>query len=340
MESIYYVMTWLCHRTCEHCYEERFHPYHGEELSKVVEESTNNWPKILRNLPDRFTWRDPEDPTREHPGTIILAGGEILLEAVRETVLYPALRYLHQRYAAQGGVRLVMQTTGDLLTPRIAAELFELHVNMVSVSGIDSYHAGLETREAQARMMAKCIAILEGAGFTPPPAEPRLIGQHYHFFGATEDQWIGKLWPRGRAWRHNLGTATLEDNFCNQWSGGLHFLDQGYRGSEVSIDPAGNVFPCCVKTRLPVGNLLTQPLTEILASKRGNPVYEAISAGQPERMGLAHGWTVEKFLEKSKTQRPDGTPYANLCIGCDAFHDEVLAAPLVQLSAAGTAGNS
>jgi sulfatase maturation enzyme AslB (radical SAM superfamily) len=144
--------------------------------------------------------------------------------------------------------------------------------------------------------------------------------------------WIGKLWPRGRAWRNGLSSAGIEDNFCNQWSGGLGFLNRGHRGSEVSIDPHGNVFPCCVKTKIPLGNLLEQPLEAILDSKRGNPVYEAISAGEPERMGHAHGWSTAQFLAKSKAVTPDGRPYENLCVGCDAFHDEVLAAPtLVQL---------
>lgn len=50
-------------------------------------------------------------------------------------------------------------------------------------------------------------------------------------------------------------------------------------------------------------------------------------------MGLTHGWTEEEFLRKSVTRLPSGREYANLCIGCDRFHDEVLApGPLVQIS--------
>jgi hypothetical protein len=52
-------------------------------------------------------------------------------------------------------------------------------------------------------------------------------------------------------------------------------------------------------------------------------------------MGLAHGWSVEKFMSKSKTVLPSGRSYENLCVGCDRFHDEVLspvnAAELVQI---------
>ena len=32
MESIYYVMSWACHRKCVHCYEDRFRPYVRGEL--------------------------------------------------------------------------------------------------------------------------------------------------------------------------------------------------------------------------------------------------------------------------------------------------------------------
>ena len=42
------------------------------------------------------------------------------------------------------------------------------------------------------------------------------------------------------------------------------------------------------------------------------------------RSGLAYGWSEEKFIAKSKTLTPQGQPYENLCIGCDAFHQEVL----------------
>jgi sulfatase maturation enzyme AslB (radical SAM superfamily) len=303
MESIYYVMTWLCHRTCVHCYEDRFRPYYGNELKAVVAESVANMPRIVDHFPERMTFFDPE----EKPGMVILAGGEILLEAVREPVLYAGIERLQAKYKDRGGVRIIVQTTGDLLTPKIAGELKGLGVSKVSISGLDSFHAGLETLEAQQALQQKCARILDE------------VGQDSHFFGANPDQWIGKLWPRGRAWQNGLSTATLADNFCNQWSGGLNFLETRKKGGEVSVDPQGNVFPCCIKTKAPLGNLLEKPLEEILDSKRGDPVYEAISAGQPERMGLERGWSVEHFIEKSTVGG-----YQNLCIGCDAFHDEVL----------------
>lgn len=341
MESIYYVMTWLCHRTCAHCYEERFHPYAGGELERVVGESRGNFRRVIANLPRRMRYRDLAAPDgtggfEEKTGSVILAGGEVLLEAVRESVLYPAVRMLVDKYRDEGGVKVIVQTTGDLLTEKIARELGELGVWMISVSGIDAFHAGLETEAAREALQKKCTGVLEHCGyemFSPVAEKARGAadgGRYYQFFGATPDLWIGKLWPRGRAWTNGLSTATVVDNFCNQWSGGLNFLEYGYSGSEVSIDPAGDVFPCCVKTKRPVGNVMERPLEEILDRLRGNPVYEAISMGHPERMGVARGWTVEKFLEKSTVRRADGTVYQNLCLGCDAFHEEELGG-LVQI---------
>jgi len=116
----------------------------------------------------------------------------------------------------------------------------------------------------------------------------------------------------------------MADDFCNAWSGGLNFMEAGYSGSEVSIDPSGDVYPCCIKTAHPLGNLLEEPLLDILASLQGHPAFEAINAGKPERMGLAYQWSTEQFRDASNTETPAGNPYANLCIGCDRFFKEVL----------------
>ena len=334
MQSIYYVVSWLCHRTCPHCYDDRFRPYYGAERDAVAAQSRANFARIIANFPERMVYRDRTGV--EKPGTIILAGGEVLLDPVREPVLYPALELLFDRYGGQ--TNLVVQTTGDLVTEKIVRELIDRQVSVISVSGVDHYHAGLEEVAAQTALRDKLTAIFEGLGLRYVTTREQEEGGHapgprYHFFGATPDMWIGKLWPRGRAWQNGLSTAEIADNFCNRWSGGLGFLDYGLEGSEVSVDPHGNVYPCCLKTRLAVGSLLEEPLEAILRRRASDPVYQAISAGQPQRMGLTHGWTEEHFLEMSKTTTPDGRPYANLCIGCDRFHQEVLEAnpPLIAI---------
>ena len=69
----------------------------------------------------------------------------------------------------------------------------------------------------------------------------------------------------------------------------------------------------------PIGNLVDEPLIESLDWLVREPAFEAISTGHPERMGLAYGWSIEDFLARSRTRKPGGKLYANLCIGCDAF---------------------
>ncbi len=330
MESIYYVMTFLCHRQCAHCYEGRFRPYYGEDLAEIVSQSGSNFRQIIENFPDRMTYLDVEDGLREKRGRVILAGGEILLDPVREPVLYPALSRLDEKYRGKGGVYLVVQTTGDVLTEKILGELLDLRVDVVSVSGIDAFHAGLEKESAREALKQKLTSMFLARGMQPLPEVPygtdygEAQQRYFNFFGATPDSWIGKIWPRGRAQINELSSAGLADNFCNAWSGGLNFLQYRYSGSEVSVEPGGNVYPCCIKTQLAIGNLLEEKLQSILDRLSGNPVYEAISMGHPERMGISYGWSVDKFLEKSRTTLPSGRVYQNLCIGCDAFHREVL----------------
>jgi MoaA/NifB/PqqE/SkfB family radical SAM enzyme len=329
MESIYYVAAWACHRRCRHCYEDRFRPYVHGELAGVVREATTNMPRIVDHLPERMTYLDRRAPRAdgslpEKQGRVILSGGEFLLDALRDELSYPLVERLAARYRGAGGVQVVVQTTGDILTDAIVAALLERGVYMISVASIDDFHVGLEGADRQRAFVDELTQLFErhgmreAAGFEAP-------GPVYHFFGAQPGSWIGKLWPRGRAWANGLSTATLDDNFCNRWSGGLGFLEHRLDGSEVSIEPDGSVYPCCVKTRLPIGNLLHEHLIDVLDSLRGDPVYEAINAGRPERMGESHGWDEARFVEKSRGISPQGRPYQNLCIGCDRFHEEVLA---------------
>ncbi|KAB2849331.1 MAG: radical SAM/SPASM domain-containing protein [Hyphomicrobiaceae bacterium] len=272
-------------------------------------------------------------------GRVILSGGEVLIDPVRETVLYPLLERLSAKYKSAGGVKIVVQTTGDLVSEKIIDELLERGIWMISVAGMDDFHVGMEGQKREP-LKERLIGWFGKAGMTASglAAQNRKWleepGPLYSFFGATPDAWIGKLWPRGRAWSNGLSTATIADNFCNRWSGGLNFLNHRFSGSEVAIDANGDVFPCCMKTKLPIGNLTEEPLIDILDSLVGNTVYEAINAGHPERMGLAHGWSLEDYYRRCETVTPKGKPYRNLCIGCDRFHEEVLAPVIAEIRAA------
>jgi MoaA/NifB/PqqE/SkfB family radical SAM enzyme len=336
MESIYYVAAWACHRRCRHCYEGRFRPYVRDDLEAVVREAERNAPRIVDHFPERMTFRDRRDPgpdgkLPERVGRVILSGGEFLLEALRERVSYPLIERIRRRYRDAGGVRIVVQTTGDLLDDAIVDALLERGVWMISVASVDDFHVGLEGEAKQRAFVERLRRMFERHGMKPAEGsivtrkEAEEAGPVFGFFGARPDSWIGKLWPRGRAWENGLSAATLADNFCSRWSGGLGFLEHGVDGSEVSVEPDGSVYPCCIKTKLPIGNLVEERLIDILDSLRGDPVYEAINRGEPQSMGLADGWDEAQFVARSRAITPQGRSYENLCIGCDRFHEEVLA---------------
>ena len=339
MESIYYVMSWACHRRCKHCYEDRFRPYVRGELAGVLAEAQRNFPRIIDHFPERMAYVDLAEGPGQHTekvGRIVLSGGESLLDPVRESITYPVIERLQRRYAGVGGVKIVVQTTGDLLTDAIVDELLERGVYMISVASIDDFHVGMEGPEKQKAFVDGLSAMFQRHGLRASALSATTRNWHeeqgpiYGFFGATADSWIGKLWPRGRAWDNSLPRSTVADNFCNRWSGGLNFLRHRYNGSEVSVEPDGSVYPCCVKTKLPLGNLVEEPLIEILDSLVGVPAFEAITAGHPERMGTSHGWDEARFIEASRTTLPNGQPYENLCIGCDRYHQEMLGPVLAQ----------
>jgi len=339
MESIYYVLCFACHRQCAHCYEDRFRPYLRGELADVVSMAKRNFARIIANLPEQMRYLDLDQPLpgggfAQRVGRVIVSGGEVLLDPVREEILYPALEALRAKYARSGGVKLVVQTTGDLLNERIIGELVTLGVWMISVAGMDDFHIGMQG-EKREPLRRRLISWFEAAGMSPSGHKAGARKWHdeegplYSFFGATPDTWIGKLWPRGRAWSNGLSTATLADNFCNRWSGGLNFLNYGHSGSEVAIEPTGDVYPCCLKTKHPLGNLTEEKLIDILDSLADHPSFRAINRGEPERMGLTLGWSTDRFLGRCKTVTPKGEAYVNLCIGCDAFHTEVLG-PIIE----------
>lgn len=343
MESIYYVLCWHCHRRCKHCYEDRFRPYIRDELEDVVAEAERNSKAIIANLPETMLYDDLESPIASSPGSyerklgrIIISGGDVLTEPVRERVLYPTLEAIRDKYQRHGGVKVVVQTTGDLLTPEILQQLLDRNVWSVSISGMDDYHVGMQGSKRET-LIAELKSMFAQAGVQPAGlqmerrSKAKDEGPVYSMFGATEETWVGKLWPRGRAWSNGLSKATMEDNFCNAWSGGLNFLNWGQSGSEVSIDPSGDVYPCCLKTAHPLGNLVDESLFEIIDSLKNNPAIEAINAGKPERMGEGYGWSEQQFVEACQTTDSKGNDYANQCIGCDRFFTEVFAPVLDKL---------
>ena len=332
MEAIYWVLTWACHRKCVHCYDDRFRPYVRDDLTRVVAEGQSAYEAILANLPDDFTYANSKDPSRRRQGLLVLAGGELLIDGVREELFYPVLEAIQRRWGAKAP-HISIQTTGDILKPEHIEAMLARGVGTIAIASIDDYHVGLEG-DKKFKLMDKIRAMMDQFGVqevglggqrdpklkTPAPTRSeRGKGPYFLFFGAQPDLWIGELWPRGRAWANGLSDATYETNFCARWSGGKNFLNHGQAGSEVAIEPDGSIYPCCLKTKAPLGNLTEEKLVDILDSLKGHPAFEAINAGDPEAMGLTMGWSREDFRAASVQVDGKGREVANVCLGCDAF---------------------
>jgi len=151
--------------------------------------------------------------------------------------------------------------------------------------------------------------------------------------GAQEDLWIGELWPRGRAWTNGLSNATYETNFCSRWSGGKNFLHIHKSGSEIAIEPDGSIYPCCLKTKAPLGSLAEERLEDILESVGRLPEIQALNDGDPEKMGEFVGWSGDTFRENAVALDGKGREVSNVCLGCDRFFEVHLSETLKALRA-------
>jgi hypothetical protein len=263
---------------------------------------------------------------------LVMAGGELLIDGVREELFYPALDEIRARWG-DSAPHISIQTTGDVLTPAHIDAMVSRGVRTIAIASIDDFHVGMDGDKKFA-LMEKIRAMMAPFGAREiglgGARDPRLKsptqrpadddpGPFYLFFGAQPELWIGELWPRGRAWTNGLSNATYETNFCARWSGGKNFLNHGHAGSEVAIEPDGSVYPCCLKTKAPLGSLAEERLTDILDSLKGHPAFEAINAGDPEAMGLSAGWSRDDYRAASAVTDPKGRAFANVCIGCDAY---------------------
>lgn len=171
VESIYYVLSWACHRRCKHCYDTRFRPYVREELEHVVLEGETRYQKIIANMPDSMIYEDPNHLDKDgNPekriGRVILSGGEVLLDPVRTRIFYPALEALSGKYGR--GARLSIQTTGDLVTPERIQEMLDRNVWMIAIAGMDDFHVGMEG-DKRLPLMDRLTTMFEEAGLQPVP---------------------------------------------------------------------------------------------------------------------------------------------------------------------------
>ena len=135
-----------------------------------------SWRELLAALPPHVLGHHAET-LAQLPDVIAISGradrclilcgtnlSESMLDAVRRRVTYPVIRRLAAKYASQGGIKIVVQTTGDVLTDAMVADLMDLGVWMISVASVDDFHVGLEGPERQKRFVDKLSGMFERHG--------------------------------------------------------------------------------------------------------------------------------------------------------------------------------
>lgn len=289
MDSIYWVISRDCNQRCPHCYNDSEPGAPGLTVDEIG--------RCVVHLPAA------DDVPIDR---IILSGGEVL---VWPELLFHALAKLHARYG--DSVRLMVQTNGDLLDAAMLERLLAAHVCRIDVASMDKFHpkSTLQRRELLEQLFTT-------AGMKPATGidrgnEGQGAAATFAFWGATEDAWIGPLWPRGRAQQKRLSKATADDDFCGNWSGAKNFLNYRGQGCEVNVQLA-EVYPCCPMTCRPLGNLLAEPLLDMLDRCATHPVYRALNEGRPEAMGESLGLDEAYGRERTKA-------LGNHCLWCDEF---------------------
>ena len=287
MQSIYWVITRDCTQRCPHCY---ISSAPGEEsLSLGAVE------RIVENLPTEVE-------------QLILGGGETLVD---KALLYGILDALHARFG--DATRLMIQTNGDLLDVDTVEELVARHVRRIDVSSIDDHHTNRHTREQLERILgSNGLTYLEFPSMVDE--DGNMPAAAYSFWGATPELWLGGVWPRGRALESGLWSKNPSHNFCNRWSGALGFLDDGSPQQEINIR-LYDAYPCCPATKVSLGDVREESLTDILDRYRDDPVFHALNRGEPEAIGVEMGVSVE-FARRRIDE------LGSRCLWCDEFFEK------------------
>ncbi len=291
IESIYWVFTQLCNDECDHCYNDS-----GPKGARISEEECL---QIIDNLPDRID-------------RLILSGGEPLADRKK---LYLILDKLHERYG--DATQIMLQTNGDLLTPKILDTLIEKGVTRFDIASIDRYH-----KYAGNRIM-EIAELFESRGVNGDDKDPLIDKEHYlnekqlswGYWGATEEMWLGGNWARGRAMEKNIWLRDPTHNFCTILSGARNFLG-GYEDipQEISIQ-LWKINPCCPGTLYPMGDARTEKVVDVLQKVSKMEVFQKLNEGEPWKMGEHLG--ISEEAAKQRTIQAQ-----NICLYCDQFFAE------------------
>ncbi len=240
--DIYFVITPNCNYSCKHCYITAGPKRKSETISeKDFRQSVRHLPKIALNFG--------------------MSGGEIF--TIKDT-LYSFLDYLNfenrrRERKGQGQIDIWLQTNGfwgtnEDRTNKILEELASFNVMDLNFAADDKYH---RDQGANKKKIEKLINIAK---------ESRLFDE-ISFIGTERREHIV---PMGRAKEMNLRLSEIRANpefVCNE------ALDK----YDLSIMYNGDVRICCMLQLPSMGNIIKEPLVDIVRRAKKDPLFSLMN---------------------------------------------------------------
>ncbi len=266
--DVYWRITDKCNLSCRHCCYEC-----GPEGETV---STENAKRIIQNLPEKLE-------------ILTLTGGEPMLETrlLEEILTSIKLRdfpHLHTLKLQTNG----FWVEGEEPTYRTLERLSEWGINQIEFASYDRFHM-----ERGIKIDNLILSSDERHPLTS--AVKKLAGKRKYIEIFIKGGHSIK--PFGRA--KNLNPGELTQSYC--------FLKE-VEYNIATIDPKGEVYPCCYQRPYSIGNATITPLIEIFEKSKNDRVLLALRKGDLRDIAKENG------LE----------PYFNIaCHECDEFFSVV-----------------
>ncbi len=240
--------------------------------------------------------------TSRKPHFLSLEEFEILTERLRgrveflyfhlmgEPLLHPELSRFF-RIAEEKGFKVILTTNGTLLRKRMEELLTARSLYKVSIS-LHCYEVNAMGRSLEG-YLGDCFAFCKAASQQGKLSVLRLWNQ------GGEDQLNQQILSQMEAffpkpWRDTYSGSRLADRTFLEWGERFDWPDpsapmqEGSYGcyglrDQIGIHCDGTVVPCCLDAEggIPLGNLFTQELPEILGSKRAVELRKSLQNRKP-----------------------------------------------------------
>ncbi|MEK6968966.1 MAG: radical SAM protein [Nanoarchaeota archaeon] len=263
--DIYFVITKNCNYACRHCLHEA-----GPGLKDTTISETD-FRTVIRHLPKTSL-------------DLCLSGGEVF--TIKNT-LYSFLDYLgydneRRKRNGQGLISAIIQTNGFWATndDKAKSVLFDLAsrgVDWLDIASYDKFH-----EEAGANLQ-KLERLVE-------------LARQGDFFRKVSLRGLSKIKqaaPVGRAKQMELRMSRIHVNYNGNCQGALGSYD-------LTITPKGDVNMCCVLQAPLPGNVIKEPLVDIVRRARTIERAKILDQEGIQKLALTDDWAERDVKEEIK----------------------------------------